>query len=60
MVMMTADDQSPLSRWSFYVISEGSPTVKAGPGTKVRQWAEQSTDGGKTWTTTWDSVYVKQ
>ena len=32
MVMMTSADQTPLSRWTFYVISEGSPTVKAAPG----------------------------
>jgi tetratricopeptide (TPR) repeat protein len=52
MVMTTDPAQSPLSRWSFYPLDTS--------GKKVRQWAEQSTDGGKTWTTTWDSVYVKE
>jgi tetratricopeptide (TPR) repeat protein len=52
MVMTTDPAQSLLARWTFYPLDA--------TGTKVRQWAEQSTDGGKTWTTTWDSVYVKQ
>jgi hypothetical protein len=52
MVFLTDASQSPLARWTFYPLDTGS--------TKVRQWAEQSTDGGKTWTTTWDSVYVKK
>jgi tetratricopeptide (TPR) repeat protein len=52
LVFMTDASQSPLARWTFYPLDAG--------GKKVRQWAEQSTDGGKTWTTTWDSVYVKQ
>jgi hypothetical protein len=27
---------------------------------KVRQWAETSTDEGKTWTTVWDGLYVRK
>jgi hypothetical protein len=50
MVLLTDDTKSPLSRWTWYVLEPG----------KVRQMAEQSTDGGKTWTTGWDSVYLKQ
>lgn len=50
MVLITALGEKPISRWTWYVLSPG----------KVRQMAEQSTDQGKTWTITWDSVYVKQ
>jgi hypothetical protein len=50
MVLVSDESQSPVSRWTWYVIEPG----------KVRQMAEQSTDGEKTWSTTWDSVYVKQ
>jgi tetratricopeptide (TPR) repeat protein len=50
MVLLTDDTKSPLSRWTWYVLAPG----------KVRQMAEQSTDGGKTWTIGWDSVYIKQ
>ena len=49
MVLLTDPTQPSLSRWTWYVISSG----------KVRQMAEQSTDGGKTWNTTWDSIYEK-
>ncbi|GAC1658406.1 MAG: hypothetical protein NVS9B15_20090 [Acidobacteriaceae bacterium] len=49
MVLVTAPSPSGISRWSWYVMSPG----------KVKQMAENSTDGGKTWSTTWDSVYVK-
>jgi len=49
MVMLTDPKQSPLNRWSWYTL----------PGGKVRQMAEQSTDDGKTWSITWDSVYEK-
>jgi tetratricopeptide (TPR) repeat protein len=49
MVLLTDVDASgKQQRWTWYVISPG----------KVRQMAEQTTDGGKTWTPTWDSVYV--
>jgi tetratricopeptide (TPR) repeat protein len=50
MVLLSAPDVQPLSRWTWYELSPG----------KVRQMAEQSTDGGKSWSTTWDSVYVKK
>jgi tetratricopeptide (TPR) repeat protein len=50
MVLLSASGIQPLSRWTWYEISPG----------KVRQMAEQSTDGGKSWSTTWDSVYVKK
>lgn len=50
MVLVSDERQSPISRWTWYVM---------GPG-KVRQMAEQSTDGEKTWNIIWDSVYVKQ
>jgi tetratricopeptide (TPR) repeat protein len=50
MVLVSDESQSPVSRWTWYVVEPG----------KVRQMAEQSTDGEKTWNITWDSVYVKQ
>ncbi len=50
MILMTDATQSPVSRWTWYVLEPG----------KVRQMAEQSTDGQKTWNVVWDSVYVKQ
>jgi hypothetical protein len=50
MVLITDQAQSPASRWTWYVLEPG----------KVRQMAEQSSDGGKTWKIIWDSVYVKQ
>ncbi|HEY0703648.1 MAG TPA: hypothetical protein VGD60_12855 [Candidatus Acidoferrales bacterium] len=50
MVLITDATQSPVSRWTWYVLEPG----------KVRQMAEQSTDGQKTWNIVWDSVYVKQ
>jgi tetratricopeptide (TPR) repeat protein len=50
MVLLSDETQSPVSRWTWYVLEPG----------KVRQMAEQSTDGQKTWNTVWDSVYVKQ
>ncbi len=27
---------------------------------KVRQWAESSSDDGKTWTVVWDAMYVRK
>lgn len=50
MVLLSDETQSPVSRWTWYVLEPG----------KVRQMAEQSTDGQKTWNIVWDSVYVKQ
>jgi len=49
MILVTDPKVSPVSRWTWYVV---------GPG-KVRQMAEQSTDGQKTWSVIWDSIYVK-
>jgi tetratricopeptide (TPR) repeat protein len=49
MVMLSDPGQQPMSRWTWYLISPG----------KARQMSEQSNDNGKTWTTIWDSVYVK-
>ena len=49
MVLRTDEKQMPVSRWTWYVL---------GPG-KVRQMAEQSSDGQKTWNIVWDSVYAK-
>ncbi|HYX53573.1 MAG TPA: tetratricopeptide repeat protein [Candidatus Limnocylindrales bacterium] len=50
MVLITDEKQSPVFRWTWYVLSPG----------KVRQMAEQSNDGQKTWQTVWDSVYVSK
>ncbi len=30
------------------------------PDKTVRQWWQQSTDGGKTWNSVWDSIYKKK
>ncbi|HZX67041.1 MAG TPA: tetratricopeptide repeat protein [Myxococcales bacterium] len=49
MVLTTDPKEEPVSRWTWYEV---------GPG-RVRQMAEQSRDGGKTWQVTWDSIYVK-
>lgn len=49
MVLLTDLANGTQSRWTWYVIEPG----------KVRQMAEQTTDGGRTWQVTWDSVYVK-
>jgi hypothetical protein len=49
MVLITDTKVNPVSRWTWYVVAPG----------KVRQMAEQSTDGQKTWNITWDSIYVK-
>jgi len=50
MVMVSDANASPVFRWTWYVISPG----------KVRQMAEQSNDGQKTWQIVWDSVYVNK
>ncbi|HEY7402144.1 MAG TPA: tetratricopeptide repeat protein [Candidatus Angelobacter sp.] len=50
MVLITDEKTSPVFRWTWYVISPG----------KVRQMAEQSNDGQKTWQVVWDSVYVNK
>ena len=50
MVLITDEKVSPVSRWTWYAI----------PPDEVRQMAEQSTDGQKTWQITWDSYYVRK
>jgi len=50
MVLLTDEKDGTVSRWTWY-------TVKPG---EVRQMAEQTTDGGKHWNTTWDSTYLKK
>lgn len=50
MVLVSDQKVSPVFRWTWYVISPG----------KVRQMAEQSSDGQKTWQIVWDSVYVSK
>jgi hypothetical protein len=49
MVLVSDEKQSPVFRWTWYVLSPG----------KVRQMAEKSDNGQKTWKIVWDSVYVK-
>jgi Tetratricopeptide repeat len=49
MVLLTDEKQVPASRWTWYVLGSG----------RVRQMAEQSSDGQKTWNIVWDSVYEK-
>jgi hypothetical protein len=49
MVLLTDETQKTVWRWKWYVLAPG----------KVRQMAEQSSDGEKTWSMVWDSVYVK-
>jgi len=49
MILVTDPSVSPVSRWTWYVVAPG----------KVRQMAEQSTDGQRTWNVIWDSIYVK-
>ena len=50
MVLLTADTNNTLSRWTWYVMEPG----------KVKQMAERSNDHGATWTTTWNSEYVSK
>ena len=47
MVLLTDPKVKPLDRWTWYQIAPG----------KVRQMAERSEDGGKTWSVFWDSTY---
>jgi hypothetical protein len=49
MVLLTDETQTPVFRWTWYPLEPG----------KVRQMAEQSSDGQKTWNIVWDSVYTK-
>ena len=48
MVLVSDPKASQVFRWTWYVVSPG----------KVRQMAEQSNDGQKTWQTIWDSFYI--
>ncbi|MEM7353323.1 MAG: tetratricopeptide repeat protein [Acidobacteriota bacterium] len=50
MVLESPADATPRTRWTWSDLGHG----------KVRQRAESSTDGGKTWNTGWDSIYVLQ
>jgi tetratricopeptide (TPR) repeat protein len=50
MVLLTDQALPSVSRWTWYTLAPG----------KVRQMAEQSTDGQKTWKVTWDSVYLER
>ncbi|MCP3957741.1 MAG: tetratricopeptide repeat protein [bacterium] len=50
MVLASPTDATPRTRWTWTDLGNG----------KVRQRAESSTDGGETWTTGWDSIYVLQ
>lgn len=49
MRLETPEDAQPRSRWIWTKISED----------KVRQMAESSSDGGETWTVSWDSYYIR-
>jgi hypothetical protein len=49
MVLLSPATTKPLNRWSWSKVEGG----------KVRQLAEQSDDGGKTWTVNFDGLYVK-
>jgi tetratricopeptide (TPR) repeat protein len=50
MVLISDEKESPVFRWTWYVLSPG----------KVRQMAEQSDDQQKTWRIVWDSTYVNK
>lgn len=50
MVLVTDEKDNPVFRWTWYTLEPG----------RVRQMAEKSTDGQKTWHTIWDSVYVSK
>ena len=50
MVLLSDPAATPLFRWTWASIAPD----------KVTQVAEQSSDGGKTWTVIWDSVYTKK
>jgi hypothetical protein len=50
MVMISDETSSPVFRWTWYTVSPG----------KVRQMAEQSDDGEKSWHIVWDSTYVNK
>lgn len=49
MVLTSDETQTPAFRWTWYPMGRD----------KVRQMAERSDDGEKSWKVIWDSVYVK-
>lgn len=49
MILESVPGDHPMSRWVWTRIDKN----------KVRQMAESSEDGGKTWTVVWDSYYVR-
>ena len=49
MTLITDETQTAVFRWTWYQLGSG----------KVRQMAEQSNDGQKTWKIIWDSQYEK-
>jgi tetratricopeptide (TPR) repeat protein len=50
MVLLTDEKATPVFRWAWYPLAPD----------RVRQMAEQSLDGQKTWQIIWDSVYVRK
>jgi hypothetical protein len=50
MVLLTDPSKPAISRWTWQTLAPN----------RVRQMAEQSGDNQKTWTITWDSVYVRK
>jgi tetratricopeptide (TPR) repeat protein len=50
MVLLTDEKSTPLYRWTWYTLAPDH----------VRQMAEQTSDGQKTWQVFWDSVYVRK
>jgi hypothetical protein len=50
MVLQSPPAMKPRNRWSWSKVEGG----------KVRQHAEQSDDGGATWKTVFDGMYVKK
>jgi hypothetical protein len=50
MVLTNDADPSHTARWTWTPLPED----------RVRQMAEQSADGGKSWKVVWDSVYIKR
>jgi hypothetical protein len=63
--MMDGEYKDGALRYEGHIYTPGSDTLvhmtffNMEPG-KVRQFAETSNDGGKTWTTTWDAIYVRR
>jgi tetratricopeptide (TPR) repeat protein len=63
--MMDGEYREGALRYEGHIYTPGSDVLvhmtffNLEPG-KVRQFAETSSDGGKTWTTTWDAIYVRR